>query len=190
MTECWQSDDQDILLWAVPNGYFVLAVSRAEGDIIIGGKAVDGHVWGGGLPLCTGIAGNPVDLDLSISALPSRLSVLGLMSNLPALLHAIFSARNPLLTISLMNFVYFSNSLSLFGVLRSLSGTLMSTLRKLHDCTHTKRFNRLLKSFELHQHVADPTHNQGEIFLMFLILETICIALICLCMRRLSRNIL
>ena len=54
------------------------------------------------------------------------------------------------------------------------------------DCTHTKRFNRLLKSFGLHQHVADPTHNQGG-FWMFLLLEMIYPTLICLCMPRLSR---
>ena len=56
------------------------------------------------------------------------------------------------------------------------------------DCTHTKRFNRLLKSFELHQHVADPTYNQGR-FWMFLLLEMIYPTLICLCMPCLSRII-
>ena len=38
VTESWHSDDQDLILRrAVPNGYSVLAISRAESDIIIGG---------------------------------------------------------------------------------------------------------------------------------------------------------
>ena len=57
-----------------------------------------------GLPSCKWIAGNLVGLSLSVSALRSRLSVLGLMSNLPALLFATSIAHNPLLTNSLMNF--------------------------------------------------------------------------------------
>ena len=70
-----------------------------------------------GLPSCIGIAGNLVELNLNISALPSRLSVLGLMSNLPALLYATSIACNPLLTSEQVNFVDFWNSLSLIGVL-------------------------------------------------------------------------
>ena len=69
------------------------------------------------LPSCTGIARNPVGLSLSISALLLKLSVLGLMSNLPALLFATSIARNPLLTNSLMNFEDYWSSLSLIGVL-------------------------------------------------------------------------
>ena len=76
-----------------------------------------------GLPSCTGIAGNLVGSSLSIRALLLRLSELGLMSNLPALLFATFNAHNPLLTNSLMNFEDFWNSLSLIGVLWSLLGT-------------------------------------------------------------------
>ena len=39
VTECWHSDDQDLILRrAVPNGYSVLAVSRAESGVIIGGR--------------------------------------------------------------------------------------------------------------------------------------------------------
>ena len=149
---------------------------------------MDGDISGEvGLP-CTGIAGNQVGLGLSISALPLRLSVLGSMSNLPALLYATSIARNPLLTNSSMNFEDFWCSLSLIGVLWSLLGTSMSTLRKLIAPIPTKRFNRLLKSFGLHQHVVDATLNQG-VFWMFLLLETICRTLICLCMRQLSRTI-
>ena len=47
---------------------------------------------------------------------------------------------------------------------------------------------QLLKSFGLHQHVAEPTHNQGR-FGMLLLLKTICPTLICLCMPLLSRTI-
>ena len=48
-----------------------------------------------GLPSCIGIAGNLVELNFSISAPPLRLSVLGLMSNLPALLYATSIALLP-----------------------------------------------------------------------------------------------
>ena len=52
VTECWHSDDQDLVLRrAVPNGYSVLAISRAESDIIIGGRAMDEDVRGGGVAI-------------------------------------------------------------------------------------------------------------------------------------------
>ena len=62
-----------------------------------------------GLPSCTGIAGNLVGSSLSISTLLLRLSVLGLMSNLPALLFATFIAPNPLPTNSFYNTIFVSS---------------------------------------------------------------------------------
>ena len=126
-----------------------------------------------------------VGSSLSISALLLRLSVLGLMSNLPALLSATFIARNPITDKFFDEFRRLLEQLVTYRCPLVIVGDLNVHLEKA-DCTHTKRFNRLLKSFGLFQHVADPTHNQGG-FWMFLLLEMIYPTLICLCMPRLSR---
>ena len=168
VTECWHSDDQDLILRrAVPNGYSVLAVSRAESDVIIGGKAVDGDVRGGGVAImhrdcwkssrirpqhkCTSFEVVCARVDVK----PTSVVVCNIYRSQP-ITDKFFDEFRRLL-----------EQLATYRCPLVIVGDFNVHLEKA-DCTHTKRFNRLLKSFGLHQHVADPTHNQGGILDVFI----------------------
>ena len=136
-------------------------------EVIIGGKAVDGDVRGGGVAImhrdcwkssrirpqhkCTSFEVVCARVDVK----PTSVVVCNIYRSQPItdkffdefrrLLEQLVTYRCPLVIVGDFN-VHLEKA----------------------DCTHTKRFNRLLKSFGLHQHVADPTHNQGGILDVFI----------------------
>ena len=93
-------------------------------------------------------------------------AVLKPRGSLPNQYNLSFIARNPLPTNSVDEFRRLLEQLVTYRCPLVIVGDLNVHLEKA-DCTYTKRFNRLLKSFVLLQHVADPTHNQGGILDVF-----------------------
>ena len=161
VTESWHSDDQDLTLRrAVPNGYSCLAVSRAESDVSFEGKTKGENVRGGGVAiiyrdcwraskiniqdkltsfefLCTRVDVKPTSI-IVCTVYRSQPITDKFFDEFRRLLEQLVTHRCPLVIVGDFNLHFEKN-----------------------DNMHTKRFNRLLQSFGLQQHVNNPTHNQG-----------------------------